>query len=293
MGMKTVSDDIIEHFISAQTHDSLMLFTDSGKVFQTPVYEVPEGTRVAKGRGLLNFLEMSAEDKVLSVFAYGKKDADSGIKYLVMVTKEGIIKKTLLEDYKNVRKSGLIAITLRKGDSLVGVSKTTVDDDIIITTKKGQAVRFRESDIRAMGRTATGIKGMRLKKGDEVIGLNIATKNKAVKTEGEDAKKKKNEVQYVLVVTENGYGKRTDVQEYRLQSRGGSGIKTANVTTKTGELVYSCILLGGEEDLIGISRKGTVIRTAIDAIPKISRSTQGVRIMKLDEGDKVASAACV
>jgi len=283
MGMKTVSDDIIEHFISAQTHDSLLLFTDSGKVFQTPVYEIPEGTRVAKGRGLLNFLEMSAEDKVLSVFALGKKDADSGIKYLVMATKNGIIKKTPLEDYKNVRKSGLIAITLKKGDSLIGVRKTTGDDEIILTTKKGQAVRFREKDIRSMGRTATGIKGIRLKKGDQAIGVNVVT----------DHKSQKDSPQYVLVLTENGYGKRTDVKEYRLQSRGGSGIKTANVTSKTGELVYSCILAGDEEDLIVISRKGTVIRTAVDAIPKISRSTQGVRIMKLDQGDKVASAACV
>ena len=299
MGMKTVSDDIIEHFISAQTHDSLMLFTDSGKVFQTPVYEIPEGTRVAKGRGLLNFLEMSADDKVLSVFAIGKKDADSGVKYLVMVTKEGIIKKTPLEDFKNVRKSGLIAITLKKGDSLVGVQKTTGEDEIILTTKKGQAVRFRENDIRSMGRTAAGIKGMRLKKGDEVVGMNIANAHKPQKN-GEEGKNPassaggpKDQAQYVLVLTENGYGKRTDVKEYRLQSRGGSGIKTANVTAKTGELVYSCILSGDEEDLIVISRKGTVIRTEINSVPKISRSTQGVRIMRLDEGDKVASAACV
>ena len=292
MGMKTVSDDIIEHFISAQTHDSLMLFTDSGKVFQTPVYEIPEGTRVAKGRGLLNFLEMSADDKVLSVFAIGKKDADSGVKYLVMVTKEGIIKKTPLEDFKNVRRSGLIAITLKKGDSLVGVQKTTGEDEIILTTKKGQAVRFRENDIRSMGRTAAGIKGMRLKKGDEVVGMNIASAHKPQKN-GEEGKNPKDQAQYVLVLTENGYGKRTDVKEYRLQSRGGSGIKTANVTAKTGELVYSCILSGDEEDLIVISRKGTVIRTEINSVPKISRSTQGVRIMKLDEGDKVASAACV
>jgi len=289
MGMKTVSDDIIEHFISAQTHDSLMLFSDSGKVFRTPVYEIPEGTRVAKGRGLLNFLEMSTEDKVLSLFALGKQDIDSGVKYLVMVTRQGVIKKTPLEDFKNVRRSGLIAITLKKGDALWAVRKTTGNDEIVIITKKGQAVRFKEKDVRSMGRTASGIHGIRLKKGDEVVGMDVVSGNK----EQETGEKKEKKEQYVLVVTENGYGKRTDIKEYRLQSRGGSGIKTANVTAKTGELVYSCVLRGDEEDLIVISRKGTVIRTAVDAIPKISRSTQGVRIMKLESGDHVASAACV
>ena len=281
MGMKTVSDDIIEHFISAQTHDSLMLFTDSGKVFQTPVYEIPEGTRVAKGRGLLNFLEMSTEDKVLSLFALGKEDVDAGVKYLVMVTKQGIIKKTPLQDFKNVRRAGLIAISLKKGDALLAVRKTTGSDEIIIVTKNGQAIRFLEKDVRPMGRSASGIHGIRLKKGDEVVGMDVITKSQNSREP------------FVLVVTENGYGKRTAVKEYRLQSRGGSGIKTANVTAKTGALVYSCVLAGDEEDLIVISRKGTVIRTQIDSIAKISRSTQGVRLMKLDEGDKVASAACV
>ena len=285
MGMKTVSDDIVEHFLSAQTHDSLMLFTDSGKVFQTPVYEIPEGTRVSKGRGLLNFLEISAEEKVLSLFALGKEDVEAGIKYLVMVTKQGIIKKTPLEDFKNVRRSGLIAITLKKGDALLAVRKTTGQDEIIIVTKKGQSIRFREKDARSMGRTASGTRAIRLKKGDEVIGMDTIPNAKV-----QNPKEIQN---YLLVVTENGYGKRTSVKEYRLQSRGGSGIKTANVTSKTGELVYAKVLAVDEEDLIVISRKGTVIRAAIESIAKISRSTQGVRIMKREEGDKVASAACV
>jgi len=177
MGLKTVSDDIVEHFLSAQTHDSLMLFTDSGKVFQTPVYEIPEGARVAKGRGLLNFLEMSAEDKVLSLFALGKEDVDAGVKYLVMVTKQGIIKKTPLSDFKNVRRAGLIAMSLKKGDALLAVRKTTGADEIIIVTKKGQAVRFREKDVRSMGRSASGTHGIRLKKGDEVIGMDVISKS--------------------------------------------------------------------------------------------------------------------
>jgi DNA gyrase subunit A len=284
VGMKTVGDDIIEHFLSAQTHDFFMVFTDSGKVFRAPVYEIPEGTRVAKGRGLLNFLELSAQDKALSIFALGKKDADIGIKYLVMVTKDGIIKKTSLDDFKNVRKSGLIALTLKKGDQLQGVRKTTGEDELIVVTKKGQSIRFKEKDIRSMGRTAAGIKAIRLGKGDEVIAMEV------IQSAAKDVKQ--DIPQYLFVLAENGFGKRTAVQEYRVQTRGGSGIKTANVTPKTGSIIFAKVLTE-EEDLIVISRKGQVIRTAIDSIPKISRSTQGVRIMRLDEGDKVASAICM
>ncbi len=289
MGMKTVAEDIVEHFLYCNTHDSLMVFTDSGKVFQTPVYEIPEGTRVAKGRGLLNFIELSGQDKVLSLFAFGKKDAESGVKYLVMITKDGIIKKTPLDDFKNARRSGLIAMSLKKGDLLRSVQKSTGEDELIITTKKGQSIHFRENDVRSMGRPAAGIHAMRLKKGDEVVGMDVIANSKS---EARNPKQAEN-ARHLFILMENGYGKRTDVKEYRLQTRGGSGIKTANVTPKTGNLVYAKVLKGVEEDLIVISRKGQVIRTPVDAIPKISRSTQGVRIMRLDEGDKVVSAACM
>ena len=282
MGMKTVSEDIVEHFLYTETHDSLMIFTDSGKVFQTSVYEIPEGTRVAKGRGLTNFIEIGSEDKVLSLFALGKKDVEQGVKYLVMVTKDGIMKKSALEDFKNVRKSGIIAISLKKGDALRAVRKTTGQDTIILTTKKGQSVHFKEENIRSMGRSAAGIRGIRLKKDDEVVGMDVIPNQKQPQQNP-----------YLLVVMENGYGKRTDIKEYRLQSRGGSGIKTANITTKTGNLVYAKVLTGDEEDLIVISQQGQIIRTPIDSIAKISRSTQGVRIMRLDAKDKVASAACL
>jgi len=287
VGMKTVSDDIVEHFLYCNTHDSLMVFTDSGKVFSLPVYEIPEGTRVAKGRGLLNFVELSSNDKVLNLFALGKKDTEQGIQYMVMTTKDGLVKKTPLEDFKNVRKSGLIAISLRKGDELRIVRKSTGQDQIIITTKKGQSIRFKEKDARAMGRTAAGTKAIRLKKGDEVVGMDVVTEN----AKGQMTNAKQSEGDYLLILTENGYGKRTSLKEYRVQSRGGSGVKTANITAKTGNLVYAKVLSGEEEDLIVISRKGQVIRTAIADIAKISRSTQGVRVMKLDEGDKVVSAA--
>ncbi|MBU4204630.1 DNA gyrase subunit A, partial [Patescibacteria group bacterium] len=282
MGMKTMGDDIVEHFLSASTHDNLLFFTDSGKIFQTQLYEIPEGTRVARGRGLLNFLEISTEDKVLELLPIKKEEAGK-TKFLVMVTKNGKIKKTALEDFKNVRRSGIIAIKLQKGDSLKKVVKTTGEDEIILTTKKGIAIRFKEKDIRTMGRSAAGVRGINLKKGDEVIGMDIVP--------SEDSKTKNKN--YLLAVMENGYGKRTDVIQYRIQGRGGSGIKTAQITSKTGELIFTKILSGEEEDLIVISQKGQVIRTKVGSISILGRATQGIRIMRLDPGDKVASGACI
>ena len=287
LGMKTLQEDIVEHFLSAQTHDSLFFFTDSGKVFQTVVYEIPEGSRVARGRGLLNFLEISSNEKVLSLLTFGKEDAELGLKDLVMVTQNGIIKRTKLEEFKNVRRSGLIAINLRKGDLLEKVVKTTGENDIILATKKGMSIRFREKDIREMGRPASGVKGINLKKDDKVVGMDV------IQTPA-FAKASAGKQNYLLVVMENGYGKRTETKEYKVQKRGGTGVKTANVTGKTGGIVFSKVVTDDEEeDLIVISQRGQVIRTKISSIAKISRSTQGVRIMKLAEGDKVASAACI
>jgi len=286
VGMKTMGDDIVEHFMSASTHDNLLFFTDTGKLFQTQAYEIPEGTRVARGRGILNFLELSNEEKVLELLALKKEEADK-YKYLVMVTKGGKIKKTSLEDFKNVRKSGIIAIKLMKGDLLIKVVKTTGADEIILTTKKGISIRFNEKDIRPMGRAAAGVKGIGLKKGDEVISMDVISKEERKSPDG------KKEKDYLLVVMENGYGKRTDVSQYRLQGRGGSGIKTAQITSKTGELIFAKVLAGDEEDLIVISQGGNVIRTMVNSISILGRATQGVRIMRLDEGDKVASGACI
>lgn len=293
LGMKTMQDDIVENFILANTHDFLFFFTDSGKVFKAPVYEIPEGQRVARGRGLLNFLEISPQEKVLSIFSLGKADKEEGIQYLIMVTQQGIIKKTRLDAFDNVRRSGLISITLKKGDLLTKACKSAGQDEVILTTEKGQTIRFREKDIREMGRSAAGVKGIRLRKGDKVIGMDIIKlKVKSAGHEGDSPKGCKLKVsEYLLVVTENGYGKRTDLREYKLQGRGGTGIKTVKITPKTGNLVAARILFGEEEDLIVISRKGQVIRAKIASIPKLSRATQGVRIMRLDEGDKVASAA--
>lgn len=292
MGMKTMQDDIVEHFLSASTHDNLLFFTDSGKVFQTQVYEIPEGTRVARGRGLMNFLETSTDEKVLSLVPITKTtgNGENREKFLVMVTKNGKIKKTALEEFDNVRKSGIIAIKLEKGDLLKKVVKTSGEDDIILTTKSGIAIRFKEKDIRPMGRAAAGVKGIRLKKGDEIIGIDvIATNGKKQPSDGKALK------QYLLVVMENGYGKRTEISQYKTQGRGGSGVKTAKITTKTGGVMLSSFLdnLTDDEDLIVISQKGQVIRTAVKSISVLGRATQGVRIMRLESGDKVASGTCV
>lgn len=280
MGMKTVGEDIIEHFLSVNTHDHLLFFTDSGKVFRTLAYEIPEANRVAKGRALVNFLELSSQDRVLSVLGLGSGDnKNQETRYLIMVTKNGIIKKTDLSEFNNVRRSGLIAINLKRGDLLTGVKKSSGQDEIILITKKGQSIRFQEKEIREIGRAASGVKGVQLRKGDEVIGMDVI--------------KAKSEKEYLLVVTENGYGKRTELSQYRLQGRGGSGIKAVELSPKTGTLLVAKVLSGEEEDLIAISQKGQVIKTNIQQVSKLSRATQGVRLMKLDLGDKIASIICI
>lgn len=293
LGMKTLQDDIVEHFISSQTHDSLLFFTDSGKVFRTPVYEIPEGQRVARGRGLLNFLEISPTDKILCLRTVSKKDEEQGVRYLVMATKNGIIKKTPLKDFDNIRKSGLIAISLKKGDELKNVQKTTGEDEIVLVTKRGQSIRFKEKEARPMARTASGTKGIRLKKGDEVVAVDIIGNIKQQGQKAAVSPAKQGEKECLAVITENGFGKRTVLKEYKVQKRGGSGIKTANINPKTGNIIAAKILTGEEEDLIVISQKGQVIRTKISQMPKLSRSAQGVRLMRLEQGDKAASTTCI
>ena len=279
LGMKTAREDVVEHFIEAKTHDSLLFFTDSGKVFRIPAYEIPEATRVARGRGISNFLEITSQEKVLSVIPLSKEDIDNGIKYLIMGTEQGVVKKTSLTEFKNIRRSGLIAINLKKGDLLKNVCKTTGDNDIVMVTSKGQSIRFREKDVREMGRTASGNRGIKIKKDDKVVGMDVI-------------KNDKNYEEFLLVITENGFGKQTALKEYRVQQRGGSGIKALNVTSKTGNLAVFNVLLGDEEDLIVISRKGHVIKSNINLVPKLSRTTQGVRLMRLAPHDKVSSAIC-
>ncbi len=284
LGMKTVGEDIVEHLLTANTHDYLLFFTDSGKVFRIPTYEIPEGSRVAKGRGILNFLELSSEEKVLSIIPLGKDIQELDFQYLTMVTKNGLIKRTSLQKFKNIRRSGLIAISLKKGDLLCRVCKTAGEDEMIIVTRKGKAIRFKEKDVRSMGRSAAGVKGINLGKGDEVVVMDVISRKRLEDKKISD---------HLLVVSENGYGKRTAIKEYRVQTRGGVGLITAKTTKKIGDLVSAKILTGVEEDLIAISTQGQVIRVKAGSISKLSRATQGVRIMKLDEGDSIASIVCV
>jgi len=288
-GMGISEEDMVEHFVVATTLDKLLFFTDSGKVFQTFVWEIPEMSRTSKGRGILNFLEMSPSDKVLSLVPYSKED-EGGKKYLVMVTKNGIIKKTDLQSFRNVRRNGLIAIKLGKDDLLRNADIADEGDEIILVTKKGKSIRFKEKDLRVMGRTASGVRGIRLAKGDEVVGMDIVKAQGSRLAGGQTKSKTQN---YLLIITENGYGKRTKVKEYRLQKRGGTGIKAAKITEKTGEIVFSQIVSDEEKDLIIISQKGQVIRTPLGTVSVLGRAASGVRVMKLSKGDKVASGICL
>ncbi|HNZ84047.1 MAG TPA: DNA gyrase subunit A [Candidatus Pacearchaeota archaeon] len=282
LGMKTVGEDVVEHFITANTHDSLLFFSDSGKVFRAPAYEIPEGSRVAKGRALVNFLEITTQEKIMSVLAIKKQDFENKDKYLMMATDHGIVKKTLISEFQNMRKTGLIALNLKKGDSLKSVRMGDKGDEVILITKVGKSIRFSEKQVRPMGRPAAGIKGISLKKDDKVISMDLIRS----KTEkGQDSQN------YIIVLSENGYGKMTKIKDFRIQSRGGSGIKVSQTTPKTGQMACAQVLSGEEEELIVISQKGQVIRTPISSIPKLSRVTQGVRIMRLEPGEKVAKMA--
>ncbi len=278
LGMKTGQDDVVEHFIEAMTHDFLLFFTDSGKVFRVPVYQVPEGARATRGRGLMNFLEISSNEKVLTVIPLENQESKED-KNLVVLTKKGIVKKTPLKEFANIRRSGLIAITLKKGDEVCRVRKTSGKDEIAIATKEGQLIRFNEKDVRTMGRQAGGVKGINLRKGDSVADVTIIKKEEISKA-------------HLLLMTENGYGKRIKLKNYRPQRRGGVGVKTTKNTGKVGKIISLRTILN-EKDLIAISKKGKVIRMELKKVSEQSRVTQGVRLMRMDKGDGLASIICI
>lgn len=276
IGGSVKEGDEVDQVLTAMTHDNLLFFTNTGKVFQMKIHELPVSSRTAKGNAVVNFLQVGPEEKITSLLAVSK-DGDS--KYMIMQTTQGKIKKTPITEFENVRKSGLIAISLVKGDSLEWVDVTNGRDEIVITTSKGQSIHFKESNVRAMGRTAAGVRAIKLKDEDRVVGMSIIKNNKK-KT-------------YLLIVTENGYGKKTLISKYKVQSRGGSGIKTAKITNKTGNLISSHILEEGDEekDLIVSSSKGQTIRTSINSISELGRATQGVKIMKLNKEETLAAVA--
>ncbi|HEY4502611.1 MAG TPA: DNA gyrase subunit A [Candidatus Paceibacterota bacterium] len=272
--LNTKEEDFVTTFLTASTHSDLLFFSDRGKAYQIKMYEVPEGRRATKGKSIMNFLSLSADEQITSVLAMPKEVKKSGLAML-LVTKRGIAKCVSAESFFEVRRSGLIAIKLTEDDELISATFAQKGDGAVVATARGQSIRFNVSDIRVMGRNASGVHVIKLKQGDAVIGAETVSASLLDP--------------HILVLSEIGYGKRTKLKEYKVQKRGGSGIKTANITTKTGKLMASRIVDGVDGELVVISKRGQVIRVDLKEIPSLGRSTQGVRIMKLREGDSIAS----
>ena len=282
VGSDVSDEDFISHFISADTHDNILFFTNKGRAFQTKVYEIPIGSRTSKGKVIQNFLEIPTDETISAIISYSdvKQKDSSGGKFLVMVTKKGIIKKTDLESFENIRRNGIAAINLQKGDELKWVELSSGKDEVILITSNGQAIRFKESQLRPMGRTAAGVKAIKIKGNDFVAGLDIIDRSGSGKMTSEK----------LLIITENGFAKQTPLKEYKVQSRGGQGIKTAKINEKTGKIVTAKII-ESEEELMALSNKGQIIKTKISDIRTAGRATSGVKVMRLNSGDKVAGAA--
>lgn len=270
-GMTTKEEDVIDQLIPTNTHDWLLFFTNKGRVFRLKAYEVPAASLAAKGVAAVNLLALQPEEKITSIIKHAKDASDEG--YLFMATTKGTVKKTPLKDYANIRTNGLIAIKLDEGDELRWIKRTTGQDDVIISTSAGQAIRFGETDARPMGRAARGVRGVRLRPNDNVVGMDIVSNN-----EGN-----------LLVISEKGFGKVTKAAQFPAHKRGGVGIKAAIVTAKTGPIVAVRSLQEDTEEILMISSKGQAIRVGLKDIPVIGRTTQGVRIMRTAEDDKVSS----
>jgi DNA gyrase subunit A len=280
--LDTKEEDFVTTFLTTSTHSDLLFFSDAGKAYQIKFYDLPEGKRSTKGKAIVNFLSLTDQEHISSVLPM-RKNQKEGEKFLYMITKHGVAKKVDAASFHDVRRSGLIAIKLQKDDELIAALLVEKGDEIFLSSSKGQSIRFKESDIRPMGRSAGGVRGMKLGSGDTIVGADVIPKG----MKGLE----------VLVVSRNGYGKTTPVGEYKTQNRGGSGIKTVKVTPKTGPLVAAHIISKeegvGADEMVVMSKKGQVIRTGLVEIPSLSRSTQGVRIMKLRDGDAIASFVCL
>ena len=271
-------EDFVTMLLSASTHADLLFFTNRGKAYQIKMYDVPEGKRATKGKSIMNFLSLESDEKVTSILPIDK-EAKKNIESLMLVTAQGVVKKVSAESFKDVRRSGLIAISLDKGDELKSVLSISKGDDVMLATTLGQSIRFKESDVREMGRQASGVRAIKLGKADSVIGVDRVPKSSEVPLT-------------ILTLSSNGLGKKTSIKEYKTQNRGGSGIKTAKVTPKTGKLIVAKII-GTESEIIAVSQKGQVIRVDLSSIPTSGRQTQGVTIMKLRPGDSIASITCL
>ncbi|WP_438433598.1 DNA gyrase subunit A [Gorillibacterium sp. sgz500922] len=272
IGMDTKEDDFVEHLFVSNTHQYLMFFTDKGKAYRLKAYEIPVMSRTARGTPIINLLQIEQGEKISAVIPIPADESES---YLFFATREGIVKKTPLDDYKYIRKGGLIAVHLREEDRLVGVKLTDGKQEIIMGTQQGMSIRFPEQDVRSMGRAATGVKGISIGEDDAVISMDVVSENDSV-----------------LIVTAKGFGKRTPMSDYRSQSRGGKGIKTLNITPKNG-LVVGLNVVKDDEDLMIITTQGTIIRMSMDGINLMGRNTQGVRLINIKEDDEVATVSRV
>ncbi|MBC1693235.1 DNA gyrase subunit A [Listeria welshimeri] len=271
-GMSTHEDDFVEHLVATSTHDTLLFFTNTGKVYRSKGYEVPEYGRTAKGIPIINLLGIESQEQVNAVINLSEFTDDS---YLFFTTKHGVVKRTTLSQFAKIRQSGLRAVELRENDELISVQMTDGSKNMIIATKHGQSIYFPEANIRVMGRTAAGVRGIRLREGDEVIGMEVLEDNEKV-----------------LIVTEKGYGKQTPAAQYPLRNRGGMGVKTVTITEKNGNLV-AMKTVTGEEDLMLMTVSGVLIRFEIDTVSQTGRSAMGVKLIRLDENEKVATVAKV
>ncbi|MEO5646060.1 MAG: DNA gyrase subunit A [Candidatus Paceibacterota bacterium] len=274
--LETKEEDFVTILLMTDTHSDLLFFTNRGKAYQIKMYELLEGKRATKGKSIMNFLSLSADERVTSILAVPKK-AKAEKASLMLITKQGTAKKISYESFKDVRRSGIIAIRLDAGDELEAVLRVQKDNSVILATALGQSIRFEETDIREMGRTAGGVRAMKLGKGDVIIGADV------VSTE---------ENTFMLAMSANGIGKKTAMSEYKIQKRGGSGIKTTKVTARSGALMVGKVVLNDME-LVAMSKKGQVIRVDLNTVPSSGRQTQGVTIMKLRAGDSLASVTCL
>jgi len=278
-GSATRDEDFIEHIYVASMHNTMMFFTEKGRCFWLKVYEIPEGTRASKGRAIQNIINIEPDDKVRAYINCKKLNDEEYINsnYIIMCTKNGTVKKTKLEAYSRPRQSGVNAIVIREGDQLLEAKLTSGNAEVMIAARNGKAIRFNESTVRPIGRVGAGVRGISIEENDEVVGMICIEP---------DSK------QDVLVLSEKGYGKRTDLDEYRITNRGGKGVKTINVTEKTGNLI-SIQAVTDDNDLMIINRSGLTIRTAVEQIRLAGRATQGVKIINLREGDAIASVMAV
>ncbi len=285
MGLTTKEEDIVEFFFTTMTHSDILFFTTKGRVFQLKAYDIPVASRTAKGQAIVNFLQVLSTEKITSMLPLDKL-SDSNFNHLFMATEKGVVKKVEIKQFDNVRRSGLIAIKIRDDDKLIWTKPTSGKDNIILITSRGQSIRFKESDVRTMGRNASGVTGIRLKNEDKVVGMGVIKSDaKIMKT------------YQLTIVSRLGFGKRSALGLYKVQSRAGSGIKTFKVTAKTGEIVNAYVLnseVMKEKDLIIISEKGQVIRLPFKSVPTLGRDTQGVRLMRFKEGkDNIANVTWV